>query len=217
MKIFDNLYGYIWNDVMENNCNSYIIGGEIPLLIDPGHDRFLTGLVELMDKDGINPEDISLIITTHSHPDHIEANGNKRWNSTLKALNKEEDVYFKEVYPIFGEELPSFTIDFYLQEGELKVGDNTFQIIHTPGHTPGSICIYWPQNKTLISGDVIFAGGVGRTDFPGGDGKLLKKSIGRLSNLDIEYLLCGHGDILKGRDRIKRNFGFIEATFFDFL
>lgn len=217
MKIFDNLYSYIWDDVRDNNSNSYIIVGEFSILVDPGHDRFLTRLIKSIKRDGIDPENISLIINTHSHPDHIEANGNKMWDNILKTLSKEEEIYFKEVYPIFGETPPYFMIDFYLQEGELKIGNETFQIIQTPGHTPGSICIYWPKNKVLISGDVIFVGGIGRTDFPGGNGEILKESIEKLSTFDTEYLLSGHGDILNGRDKIKKNFNFIKNTFLNLL
>jgi len=58
---------------------------------------------------------------------------------------------------------------------------------------------------------------VGRTDFPGGDSNLLKQSIERLSKLDVEYLLPGHGDIVKGRDKIKRNFEYVAGVYYDLL
>jgi glyoxylase-like metal-dependent hydrolase (beta-lactamase superfamily II) len=117
-----------------------------------------------------------------------------------------------------------FEPDFYLEEGELNLGKENklaLKILHTPGHSPGSISIYWQDNKVLISGDVIFYGSVGRTDIPGGDGKLLKQSIEKLSQLDIEYLLPGHstefGDIITGKDKVEQNFAFIRLNYFPLL
>ena len=118
----------------------------------------------------------------------------------------------------------AFEPDFYLREGELNLGKEsklTLQILHTPGHSPGSISLYWPDNRVLITGDVLFYGGVGRTDLPGGDGKLLKRSIERLSELDIEYVLPGHstqfGAILKGISNVKQNFASIRLNYFPLL
>ncbi len=96
-----------------------------------------------------------------------------------------------QFYQAFGLEMPELKVDFYLQEGELKLGSKTFQVIHTPGHSPGSISLYWQEKKALFTGDVIFPMGVGRTDFPGGDGNLLRESIERLAGLDAEFLLSG--------------------------
>jgi glyoxylase-like metal-dependent hydrolase (beta-lactamase superfamily II) len=93
----------------------------------------------------------------------------------------------------------------------------TFQVIQTPGHSPGSVCIYWPDKKVLFTGDVAFNQGIGRTDLPGGDGQELKESIKRISLLDVEYLLSGHGDILSGREKVKANFGDIEEMWFPYL
>lgn len=97
------------------------------------------------------------------------------------------------------------------------MGDETFQVISTPGHSPGSLCLYWPKQKALFSGDVVFSGGIGRTDFPGGNGKLLKESIQRLAQLDVEYLLPGHGEALRGRKAVETNFQMIEHQWFGYL
>jgi len=83
-------------------------------------------------------------------------------------------------------------LDFYLGEGDLEVGEHRFQILHTPGHSPGSVSVYWPERKALFTGDVLFPGGLGRTDLPGGNGAQLKESIRRLAELDAvqnTYLL----------------------------
>jgi glyoxylase-like metal-dependent hydrolase (beta-lactamase superfamily II) len=113
--------------------------------------------------------------------------------------------------------IPKFRIDFYLQEGELHAGKKTFEIYHTPGHSPGSISIYWPEKKALFTGDVVFYGGVGRTDFQEGNSKLLMKSIERLSQLDIDLLLPGHGEVVTGRDRVLDNFEQIRQSFYAYL
>jgi glyoxylase-like metal-dependent hydrolase (beta-lactamase superfamily II) len=92
-----------------------------------------------------------------------------------------------------------------------------FQVIHAPGHSPGSICIYWPQEKTLITGDVLFYQGIGRTDLPGGNGQTLKESIKSLSRLDVEHLLPGHGEVVSGRELVKRNFSEVERVWFQYI
>jgi hydroxyacylglutathione hydrolase len=107
--------------------------------------------------------------------------------------------------------------DFFLQEGELKVGSNSFRVILTPGHSPGSVCLYWPAQKVLFTGDVVFNQGVGRTDLPGGNGKLLKESIQRLAAFDSEYLLSGHGEIISGAENVRANFQMIEREWFGYL
>ena len=94
------------------------------------------------------------------------------------------------------------------------MGHKTFLVIPTPGHSPGSICLYYQKEKVLISGDTLFYLGVGRTDLPGGDARRLAESIGRLEKLHIEYLIPGHGEMLKGRKAIEKNFQMILSEFF---
>jgi hydroxyacylglutathione hydrolase len=85
-------------------------------------------------------------------------------------------------------------------------------VLLTPGHSPGSVSIYWPRLKVLIAGDVVFSQGVGRTDLPGGDAKLLKASIDRLSKLPVDLLIPGHGTAIQGTERVRRNFEFIKRA-----
>jgi len=99
----------------------------------------------------------------------------------------------------------------------LKIGNLNFEVIHTPGHSPGSVCLYWPDRKTLFTGDVVFNQGVGRTDLPGGDGEKLKESIRKISRLDVDYLLTGHGDIVAGEEAVKQNFKAIEDFWFGYI
>ena len=155
-----------------------------------------------MEKDGHRMESLRLIIATHIHPDHFEAVQTFGKTGVLLAIHPEEETFLKEAggdfFRAFGLEMPDFKVDFHLQEGELKLGSKTFEVFHTPGHSPGSISLYWPEKKALFTGDVVFPMGVGRTDFPGGDGALLRRSVERLAQLDVEWLLSGHGEVLKG-------------------
>jgi glyoxylase-like metal-dependent hydrolase (beta-lactamase superfamily II) len=120
----------------------------------------------------------------------------------------------EEVYRMMGMRPPQVRIDVLLKEGELRLGGETFQVLETPGHTPGSICLYWPSHKALFTGDVVFEMGVGRTDLPGGDGASLISSLERLSKLDAEILLTGHGNAVVGRQRIEENFQMIRETYY---
>jgi hydroxyacylglutathione hydrolase len=221
MKLDSDLFAYPWVSMQENNCNSYLIGGDVPVLIDPGHQHLVKNLINQMEKDKNRLEDIRLIIATHVHPDHFEATQTFARAGVLLALHPEEEKFMKETggefYRGFGMEMPEIKVDFFLKEGELKLGTKTLQVLYTPGHSPGSISLYWPEKKALFTGDVVFAMGVGRTDFPGGDGNLLRDSIERLARLDAEWLLSGHGEVLKGKKNIQRNFSYIRTNFFEYL
>jgi glyoxylase-like metal-dependent hydrolase (beta-lactamase superfamily II) len=222
MKITDDLYSYQWTSMWENNCNSYYIGGEVKTLIDPGLLVFYPELVKNLSRDGLEPDDIQNVLLTHSHPDHFEAV--ERFLSidgTKIYMSKEESDFMEEVgkkfYPAFGLNVPDYRIDVYLEEGELTIGGEQFDVYVTPGHSPGSICLYWPEKKALFSGDLIFSRNVGRTDFPGGSGNLLKESIERMSELDIEYLLPGHMEPVLGSENVKENFELIKRGVFPYL
>jgi len=205
----------------ENNCNSYYIGGEVPTLIDPGHKHCVGNLLSLLEKDGIDPLKIKLVINTHTHPDHFEGDEIFVNNGAMMAIHKEEDLFLRglggRMFKMFGMETPDFKVNFYLKEGDLLLGKNNLHIYHTPGHSPGSISIYWPEKKALMTGDVVFDQGVGRTDFPGCDGAMLKKSIQGLSKLEVEYLLPGHGDIIVGKNEVARNYDFIRKSLFSYM
>ena len=215
MRLSDELYAFPWQSLTENNCNSYLIDGPFKILIDPGHQHLFTELRNSLVSMNIRLEDIDLIIATHMHPDHIEAVQYFSSLSTMVTIHEIEYHYFQKHISYYHD----FNLepDFFLIEGALKAGDIELEVIHTPGHSPGSICLYWPSHKALFAGDVIFEQGVGRTDLPGGNGDQLKKSIGRLSSLNIELLLPGHGNIIRGQEEIMRNFSLIENIYFGIL
>jgi glyoxylase-like metal-dependent hydrolase (beta-lactamase superfamily II) len=221
MKLEKDLYVYLWKNAYENNCNTYVIGGARTVLIDPGHSTFIEPLFSQMEEDGLSPDAIDLIVSTHSHPDHIEGLTAFLDKPTKTAMSEEEERYLYEtgrlLFEMMGRPLPNFRIDFYLKEGSLHLAGNRFDVLHTPGHSPGSLSIYWPERKALFTGDVVFCGGIGRTDFPEGNSGQLMASIERLSQLETDILLPGHGEIIRGRDAVIENFEAIRQSFYPYL
>ena len=98
--------------------------------------------------------------------------------------------------------------------GGLIIGRHEFQIIVTPGHTPGGLSVYWPRHKILISGDIIFMQSVGRSDFPEGDSRALKESVEHLSKLPVKLLVPGHGPAIQGAEKVRNNFEFVRRMYF---
>jgi hydroxyacylglutathione hydrolase len=214
MRLADDLYAFPWRMLAENNCNSYLINATVRVLIDPGHQHLIGELLGSLGSLNIRPDDIDLVIGTHAHPDHIEALQSFSSSSNMITMGELEYRSFQKAAQLFGFRLEP---DFLLAEGTLKVGPTVLEVILTPGHSPGSICLYWPARKALFAGDVIFEQGVGRTDLPGGSGNQLKESIKRISSLDIELLLPGHGNIVRGKKEVKRNFSLVEEMYFGYL
>jgi len=221
MKIEKGLYAYFWQSAYENNCNTYVVDGEKTALIDPGHSRHLPQLFQQMEEDGISPDRIDLIIVTHSHPDHFEGLEAFLDKPVKVAMSREEGGYLRgngnRLFEMMGQPPPAYRIDFFLKEGELRLGKEIFHIYQTPGHSPGSLTIHWPERKALLTGDLIFYGGIGRTDFPGGHPRLLMESIERMARLDTELVLPGHGQMVTGKQEVLRNFEFIRQNFYPHL
>jgi hydroxyacylglutathione hydrolase len=217
MKVFEDFYVYPWVSYQENNCNTVFIDGEVPLLIDPGHTHLFDRVVEGMARDGKPAESVKMVWCTHGHPDHIEAV--ERFDAgVIRGISREEYDHlvngYRELFLAGGCRPPAKLFNVFLKEGTVRVGDKTFRIFLTPGHAPGSLCFYWEEKKVLIPGDTVFYMGVGRTDLYGGDASLLAQSIARLSELDVEYLVPGHGEIIRGKKTIEKNFQAILDEFF---
>jgi len=219
MKVSKELHAFVWQDPTANNANTYLINGSKKILIDPGHYHFFGNVKDLLSKLSITPQDIDLILLTHGHPDHVEAARAFSNAHALIALHEAELDFVKNLAPHYGTAMgiTEFEPQILLREGELQVGDMKLQVIHAPGHSPGSICIYWPQEKTLFTGDVIFYQGIGRTDLPGGDGSALKESIKSLSSLEVEHMLPGHGETVSGKALVKKNFSEVERVWFQYI
>jgi glyoxylase-like metal-dependent hydrolase (beta-lactamase superfamily II) len=214
VRLAEDLYAYVW-DGYENNCNSYYFGGEVRALIDPGHLRFADGLLGRLRTDGVEPEGVRLVIATHSHPDHMEGITRFLELGVPVAAHAEALAYLGAVGPAMyqwmGAELPPAEGLQVLQEGPVAALGGLVWVYHTPGHEPGSLCVYWPGKRALVTGDLVFAGGVGRTDFPGGDHARLMAGIDRMAGLEVDYLLPGHGPVLDDPRLVERNYRDVRA------
>lgn len=213
MQIFDGLHAFIWRVYTQNNCNAYLINGKLKIIIDPGHRHHFDYVRKNLAALNISPEEIDVAIVTHGHPDHLEAVQELN-EKTFFAMNEKEHRFINE---LAGQYFKIPEPHFFLREGDLVIGEERFEVIATPGHSPGSICLYWPAKKALFTGDLIFDQSIGRTDLPGGNGRLLRESVEKVSSRDIEYLLCGHGEIVAGKKEVKMNFEKIKDYWLNYL
>jgi glyoxylase-like metal-dependent hydrolase (beta-lactamase superfamily II) len=221
MKIVNNIHAFIWESTSANNCNTYLIDGPTRVLIDPGHSELFDHVRKELVKTGLTLEDIGLIMCTHAHPDHIEAVQLFKESPALMSLHHNEWQFIKAMDKYArdsnGINSASVTPDFFLKDGDISINGLDLKVFHTPGHSPGSVSLYLPDQKLLFSGDLVFKDGIGRTDLPGGNGSLIKESIKRISELEIEWLLPGHGNIIEGGDHVKANFDHLKQLWFDHI
>jgi len=220
MKLTDHLYYYPECGMLDSN--TYVIKDHINIIIDIGSLQFLQNLIKDLKRDGINPEDLKVILNTHFHLDHYMANEEfkKLFGSTILAhpLQKEfYDTTVIETARFFGMQPVPNKEDAIIDLTELAKGNLQLDMIPVPGHSQDSIGIYSKKEKFLICGDVIFNENTGRVDLPGGNAEQLKQSIELLSKLDIQYLLPGHMDIVKGNAAVKNNFRYVKDNVFQWL
>lgn len=185
---------FIIQPVGEMQANCYILyepEREDALAIDPGAEPELIRLA-------LDGRRLAGILLTHGHQDHIGA---------VRALRSAEAPVYIHLGDAPMLENPNLSLavmvggpqsqgapDYILEEGGITLAGISVDVLHTPGHTPGSVCFL--AGGALFSGDTLFAsGGVGRTDFPGGDGRALSASIEKLMRLDESLRVYpGHGD-----------------------
>jgi len=181
-------------------CNCSILGDEVTreaIVIDPGDD--LTEIQAILDRHGLR---VTAIVITHAHIDHIGgAQKLKRATGAPIYMNENDKVLADHLdvqAAWIGVKVPETPdIDIPAKEGDtLTLRETPMHVLHTPGHTEGSICLYLPTEKKLISGDTLFRESIGRTDLPGGDHRQILRSIEtKLLQLPDETLVIpGHGD-----------------------
>ena len=162
-------------------CNCSVFGDEATreaMVVDPGDD--IEGILEILARHALT---VKAIVITHAHIDHIggaqklkRATGAPVYmNSADEELRRHMDVQASWL----GVATPEVAdIDVDPKDGQrLLVGSNEIQILHTPGHTQGSICLWLPGEGKLVAGDTLFRDSIGRTDLPGGDGRQILRSI----------------------------------------
>jgi len=180
-------------------CNCTILGDDASreaIVVDPGYD--VPQILALLAKHQLT---VKQIVVTHAHIDHIAS------AQTLKQITGAPILYNQADLPLvammdvqagwFNLAVPEVKPpDHSPADGEeIAVHGITGTVLYTPGHSEGSLCLYLPAEKLLLAGDTLFAGGVGRTDFPGGnEGKLLASLRERLAPLPGETVVVpGHG------------------------
>ena len=176
----------------------YIVWGDAnqAIVFDPGDDA--SRILETLDRHGL---DIAAYVCTHAHADHINAlaemhrlrpapiaihSNDLKW--AFGSINQIEPYY-----PV--PEQPEADAYLHLESArDWTFADLCFQCIETPGHTPGSCCLLFPESGIMVTGDTLFQGSCGRTDLPGGDARKLKESLAKLKQLPDEVRVYpGHG------------------------
>ncbi len=174
----------------------YLVNRKV--LIDAGMSSDL--VIKQLEKY-IKLTDLKLIILTHCHYDHIAAAAAIAEKSGAKVgvhkadLEGVNDEYLS-VSVLFGESAPSVKPTIIYEDGnKIDIGNGEYlEVIHTPGHSKGSICLYEPVSKSLFSGDTVFpGGGFGRIDFKGSEPDKMLGSVEKLTRLDVKTLYPGHG------------------------
>lgn len=162
------------------------------LVVDPG----MGAAQPLLDRVAANGLALHLVANSHGHIDHVFDNAAVVRGSGAPLAIHELDEARLSAPNNYGLEMEPSVATRHLVEGEqLTIGDLVFDVLHTPGHTAGSVCLYEERAALLLSGDVLFAGTYGRTDLPGGDDDLMVASLARLAAMlpPGVRVLPGHG------------------------
>ncbi|MHA2272173.1 MAG: MBL fold metallo-hydrolase [Candidatus Hodarchaeales archaeon] len=178
------------------DCNAFLIkGSQKTILVDSGTH----GAAEQIEQF-ISNFQVSAIVLTHGHLDHVGGAAHAVqqinvpiWTSKFTA-ERLETADIGHIDPFFGMKIPAIEIERQVRDGDIvDLGDIAFEVLQTPGHTAGSICLYEPKRHWLFSGDTVFAdGSFGRTDLVSGSSPQLIASLQKLASLPVEALFPGH-------------------------
>jgi hydroxyacylglutathione hydrolase len=187
-------------------CNCSVFGDEQSgeaMVVDPGDD--IARILEVIQRHGFT---VKSIVITHAHIDHIGGAQKLKQATGAPVYMNSGDEELQKMMDVQAQWLgmrtpPPVEIDAPAKDGDrLVVGATEFHVLHTPGHTQGSISLYAPSEKKLIAGDTLFEGSIGRTDLPGGDFRQIQRSIHEklLTLPEDTVVIPGHG----GRTTIGR-------------
>jgi len=182
-------------------CNCSVIGDETcgeAMVIDPGDD--IQDVLALIAKHNLQ---VKQIVITHAHIDHVGGAMKLRAATGAPILLNQNDYALLKMLDMqaawVGMASPGkVEIDHSVAQADrVKTGSLEAQVIHTPGHTEGSVCLYFPAQKKLIAGDTLFAGSIGRTDLPGGSFEKIIDSLHEkvLALPDETVVVPGHGPL----------------------
>lgn len=183
------------------DSNIYLVIDELVALVDAGTGQHQREVESNMRKLGVGARDVNLILNTHCHYDHIggdhafvRAAGCGVAIHELDAPPLREGDAITTCAVVFGVELEPLELARLLSDGdEINLGELTLEVLHTPGHTRGSVCFYGREQRVLFSGDTVFSEGVGRVDLPTSDSVAMENSLRRLASLEVKELFPGHG------------------------
>lgn len=162
-------------------CNCTVLGNEKSLeaiVVDPGAD--LPKIMAVVAKHGLT---VRKIVVTHAHIDHIAGAQQLKQLTGAPIFYNQNDLPLVTMMDVQAGWLGVATPQVSAPDGDLTGGQTVTvdglvaEVLHTPGHTQGSLCLYLPEHNLLLAGDTLFAGSVGRTDLPGGDTRMLIHSI----------------------------------------
>lgn len=158
------------------------------IIIDPGLD-LSSEARPILDYIAEKELNVKFIVNTHGHDDHIKGDAlfQQKYNVPI-CIHMLDEHFIEDL------EKAKFPPHLLLKDGGIiKVGNETLKVLHTPGHTPGSICLV--GEKLVFTGDTLFAGGIGRTDFQGGSMRDMRNSLKKLVKLPLNLLVYpGHGE-----------------------
>jgi len=180
-------------------CNCSILGDETSreaIVVDPGDD--IPKIMAILNRHHLT---VKQILITHAHIDHIAGAARLKQLTGAPILYNPRDLPLVKMMDVQAGwlDIPTPEVhspDDTLEDGRLiTITGLTGNILHTPGHTQGSVCLHLPDQNLLLAGDTLFAGSVGRTDLPGGDGPTLIRSIHEklLPLPDATIVIPGHG------------------------
>ncbi len=211
LKIGDNIWMISLGGV---DSNMYVVDG--CMLIDTGTGMRAKELDSALKEAGVSHDKITSIVNTHGHFDHL--GGNILFeNATVLAHDLCANIIegadnMKSYAHWFGGALEKRNCVRLKDKDIVRAKDTKLDVIHAPGHSDGSICLFDKKSGVLFSGDVIFKNGYGRTDLSGGDGAKLRHTLRKLSQYDIKKILPGHGGIIeKGSAHINATIDKIRA------
>lgn len=191
---------------LQTNC--YLVADKKTkktLIIDPGDDADY--IERIVSDKRLAP---TKIIATHGHFDHILAVTELKLAYKIPFLIHKEDEFLVSQMQSSARHFlgiatdPPPEIDGYIKADEfITIGDNKLKVIETPGHTPGGVCLYCQKDKILFTGDLLFAQGVGRTDFSYSNSAALQASLVKIFRLPAATTVyCGHGQVTTIQDEL---------------